>query len=192
MDNDQTGFLKGRSIAENIRLMDGIMKYTAEKKNIPGRLLFLDFEKAFDTVEWPFLQNTFPHYNFGPKAINWIQLFYHNIEGCILNNGWSSNFFKLERGVRQGCPLFPYLFILCVAVLAEAVRRNKSIKGITIDEQEINISQYADDTTLILDGSRDSFTNSLQLLDLFGKFSDLRLNNKKTELMWIGANAGKK
>ena len=76
-------------------------------------------------------------------------------------------------------------------MLAEAVRRNKSIKGITIDEQEINISQYADDTTLILDGSRDSFTNSLQLLDLFGKFSGLRLNNKKTELMWIGANAGK-
>ena len=52
-------------------------------------------------------------------------------------------------------------------MLAEAVRRNKSIKGITIDEQEIDISQYADDTTLILDGSRVSFTNSLQLLDLF-------------------------
>ena len=189
IDNDQTGFLKGRSIAENIRLIDGIIKYTAEK-SIPG-LLFLDFEKAFDTVEWPFLQNTFRHYNFVPEAINWIQLFYHNIESCILNNGWSRNFFKLEKGVRQGCPLSPYLFILCVEVFAEAVRRNKSIKGITIDEQEINISQYADDTTLILDGSRVSFTNSLQLLDLFGKFSGLRLNNKKTELMWIGANAGK-
>ena len=51
IDNDQTGFLKGRSIAENIRLIDGIIKYTAEK-SIPGLLLFLDFEKAFDTVEW--------------------------------------------------------------------------------------------------------------------------------------------
>ena len=190
IDNDQTGFLKGRSVAENIRLIDGIIKYTAEK-SIPGLLLFLDFEKAFDTVEWPFLQNTFRRYNFGPEAINWIQLFYHNRESCILNNGWSSNFFKLERGVRQGCPLSPYLFILCVEVLAGAVRRNKSIKGITIYEQEIKISQYADDTTLILDGSRVSFTNSFQLLDLFGKFSGLRLNNKKTELMWIGANAGK-
>ena len=65
IDNDQTGFVKGRSIAENIRLIDGIIKYTAEN-NIPGLLLFLDFEKAFDTVEWPFLQNTFRHYNFGP------------------------------------------------------------------------------------------------------------------------------
>ena len=65
-------------------------------------------------------------------------------------------------------------------MLAEAIRRNKSIKGITIDGQEINISQYADDTTLNLDGSKDSFTNSLQVLDHFSKISGLQLNNKKT------------
>ena len=110
----KTGFLKGRSIAENIRLIDGIIKYTAEK-SIPGLLLFLDFEiDFFNTVEWPFLQNTFRHYNFGPEAINWIQLFYHNIESCILNNGWSSNFFKLERGVRQGCPLSLHISLFYV------------------------------------------------------------------------------
>ena len=79
--------------------------------------------------------------------MNWIRLFYHNTESCILNNGWSGSFFKLERGVRQGCPLSPYLFILCVEILADAIRKNESIKGITINEQEIKISQYADDTT---------------------------------------------
>ena len=77
-------------------------------------------------------------------------------------------------------------------MLAEAIKRNESIKGITVDEQEINISQYADDNTLILDESRDSFTNSLQVLDLFSKISGLQLKSKKTELMWIGANAGKR
>lgn len=97
ISHDQTGFLKGRFIGENIRLIDGIIKHTATK-NIPGLLLFLDFEKAFDTVEWSFLQKTLQHYNFGQSAINWIRLFYHNTESCILNNGWSSNFFKLERG----------------------------------------------------------------------------------------------
>ena len=176
---DQTGFLKGRFIGENIRLIDGIIKYTAAK-NIPGLLLFLDFEKAFDTVEWPFLQKTLQYYNFGQSAINWIKLFYHNTESCILNNGWSSNFFKPERGVRQGFPLFPYLFILCVEILAETIRQNKNIKGIKINE-EVKISQYADDTTLILDGSPASLTTSLQILDFFSEVFGLRLNSKKTE-----------
>ena len=54
IDNDQTGFLKGRFIGENIRLLDSVINFTAAK-NIPGLLVFLDFEKAFDTVEWPFI-----------------------------------------------------------------------------------------------------------------------------------------
>ena len=123
--------------------------------------------------------------------MNWIRLFYHNTESCIINNVWSSAFFKLERGVRQGCPLSPYLFILCVEILAEAIRKNKNIKSITINEQEIKISQYADDTTLILNGSIFSYTTSLQILDLFSEISGLRFNSRETEALWIGANIGK-
>ena len=96
IDNDQTGFLKGRFIGENIRLIDSVINFTAAK-NIPGLLVFLDFEKAFDTVEWPFIQNTFQHFNFGPSIISWIKLFYQDIETCILNNGWSSNFFQTRK-----------------------------------------------------------------------------------------------
>ena len=106
--------------------------------------------------------------------MNWIRLFYHNTESCILNNGWSSAFFKLGRGIRQGCPLSPYLFILCAEILAETIRKNENIKDITINEQEIKISQYADDTTLILDRSTVSFTTSLQILDLFKDISGLQ------------------
>ena len=63
---------------------------------------------------------------------------------------WASNFFALERGVRQGCLLSPYIFLLCVEILAERIRMNQDIKGISINGNEIKISQYADDTTLIL------------------------------------------
>ena len=128
------------------------IKYTTAK-SIPGLLRFLDFEKAFDTVEWSFLHKTLQHYNFGPTAIQWIKPFYHNTESYILNTGWSGDFFKLERGVRQGCPLSSQIFILCIEILTQTMRKNKNIKGITIDGQKIKISQYADDTTLILDGS---------------------------------------
>ena len=69
IDNDQTGFLKGRFIMENIRLIDSVSNFTAAK-NIPGLLVFLDFEKGFDTVEWPFIQKTFQHFNFGPSIIS--------------------------------------------------------------------------------------------------------------------------
>ena len=148
IDSDQTGFLKGRFIGENIRLIDGLINHTAAR-NIPGLLMFLDFEKAFDTVEWSFIWKTLSSFNFGTSLINWIKLCYRNIESCVLNNGWASNYFTPERGVRQGCPLSPYIFILCAEVLANKIRANKDIKGITVCGNEIKISQYADDTTMI-------------------------------------------
>lgn len=104
-----------------------------------------------------------------------------------MNNGWASNFFKPTRGVRQGCPFSPYLFVLSVEVMAEAFRKNEKIRGITVKAKNIKLSQYADDTTLILDGSIEFLEESLRLLDLFGEVSGLRLNCGKTEALWIGA-----
>ena len=141
-------------------------------------------------MEWAFIHKTLQHFNFGPSLVKCINTFYNNSESCVLNNGWSSNFFKLERGVRQGCPLSPYLFILCVEILAEKIRTCQNIKGINVCGEKIKISQYADDTTLILDGSNEAFTSSLQVLDDFRKISGLKLNDKKTEVLWIGANKG--
>ena len=92
---------------------------------MPGLPLFLDFEKAFDTLEWPFICKTFEYFGFDPSLLNWLKVFYCNSESCILNNGWASHFFELNRGVRQGCPLSPYLFILSVEVLANAIRQKK-------------------------------------------------------------------
>ena len=148
---DQTGFLKGRFIGENVRLIDCIIQY-AREKNIPGLLLFIDFEKAFDSLEWSFILNALKFFGFGESLTKWMKTFYCKTESCILNNGWVSNFFETQREVRQGCPLSLYLFIIAAEVLASAIKNNGNIKGITVNNIEIKISQYADDTTLILDG----------------------------------------
>ena len=90
-------------------------------------------------------------------------------------------FFELGRGVRQGCPLSPYIFILFVEVLATAIRRDNEIKGISVGNVECKISQFADDTTTILDGSQVSLERSFALLDSFGQLSGLRVNCEKTD-----------
>ena len=148
----------------------------AEKQNIPGLLLFVDFEKAFDTLEWTFVVKTLSFYNFGESIKSWIKLIYTNITSSIQNNGWSSEFFQLGRGVRQGCPLSPYLFISYVEILASAFRNNDGIKGTCISETECKISQYADDTTLNLDSTDISAKHSLGLLDSFAEMSGLKVN----------------
>ena len=74
IDQDQTGFQKGRSIAENICLINNVTSYT-HLKDLPGLLLFIDFEKAFETIEWTFLGKTLEHFGFGSSLINWINLF---------------------------------------------------------------------------------------------------------------------
>ena len=189
IDNDQTGFLKGRSITENICLINNVISHT-KTKNIPGMLLFVDFEKAFDTIEWSFVRQTLLRFGFGTSFIKWINVFYCDIQSCVVNNGWSSPFFELGRGVRQGCPLSPYIFILCAEILAIAVRKDATMKGLSIGNVECKLSQFADDTALILDGSLKSLQRSPYMLERFGEISGLRVNWEKTEVLWIGSFKG--
>jgi len=93
------------------------------------------------------------------------------------------DFFQLQRGVKQGCPLSRYLFILSAEILAKATRSNKNIKGISVNNSEIKISQYADDTTFILNGTSESLSATLQTIETFSSMSGLRLNSRKTEAL---------
>ena len=90
---DQTGFVKGRYIGENIRLISDVLDLTKDQ-NIPGILVALDFRKAFDSLEWPFIMRTLDAFNFGSSMKRWISTFYKDIESAILNNGYTTNWFK--------------------------------------------------------------------------------------------------
>ena len=109
---DQKGFMTGRYIGENIRLLYDVLLYT-EKENIPGLLLMIDFEKAFGSVALPFIQKALDFFHFGPDIIRWINTFYKNANTCISLNVQFSGWFDIQRGVRQGDPLSSYLYLIC-------------------------------------------------------------------------------
>jgi len=73
INNDQTSFKKGRFIGENIRLLESVICF-AKENNVPGLILFLDFEKVFDTLEWTFIRKTLEHFGFGKGIISWAYL----------------------------------------------------------------------------------------------------------------------
>ena len=79
LNSDQTGFIKGRYIGQNVRLLNDLMEYT-EANHIPGIFLFIDFKKAFDTLEWAFINKALEFFNFGPVIRRWISLLIKNIK----------------------------------------------------------------------------------------------------------------
>ena len=107
----QTRLLKGRYIGQNIRLVNDVVNQT-KIQNIPGILVQLYFCKAFDTIEWSFIKRSLALFDFGDSIQQWVSTLYNNSEPAVHNDGFCTNFFKLLRGVRQSCPLSPYLFIV--------------------------------------------------------------------------------
>ena len=183
---EQTGFLRGRNISDNLRLTSDVMFYCKEKE-LPGILMNLDYAAAFDSVEHDFLFRALEAFNFGPSFVRWIRILYEKSELAILNNGLSSEWIHPSRAVRQGCPISGLLFVLAVETFADKLRNCNEVAGILINRMEIKISQYADDTTIFVRDEQ-SARRALCLLDAFGQVSGLRLNMSKTDFVWLGCN----
>ena len=183
---NQSGFLNNRFIGLNLKLMYDILSYT-DSQNIPGMLILVDFYKAFDSIDWGFIEQVLDFLNFGNDLKKWVKLFYTEISSCVSVNGEYSQYFPINRGVRQGDPLSPYLFLLCAEILAQSIRQNEQIKGIKIEDKEALLSQFADDTALYLDGSRNSFEACIRVLSRFASISGLTINFQKTNVIWLGS-----
>lgn len=173
-----------RYIGQNVRVINDILEQK-KLQNKSGIFLQLDFRKAFDTIEWNFIQKTISFFNFGDYIERWLSTFYTNSATAVLNKGFCTNFFQLSRGVRQGCPLSPYLFILAVKLLAYKLRQDKELYGITLFGKEFKMGQFADDTTLFC-GDKGSVRRAIDVLNEFGDLSGLRLDPSKTKALWLG------
>ncbi len=136
----------------------------------------IDFEKAFDSLNWNFLFKALKHVNCGDKIIGYIKMVYNDIESTVINNANTGKYFKLERG----CPLLAYLFILAIDILANKIRFEKNIKGIKINKRSIKLSMLADDLTLLLTDLV-LVENALKLLNKYTQCSRLKINIDKTK-----------
>ena len=132
--DDQTGFIKGRYIGENVRLMLDIRDHciTNDRKAL---LLACDCHKAFDSLNWEYIETVMKGFGFGPDMLNLVRSIYASTDGDSLPqsvvqlNGFLSQPYSLNRGVRQGCPLSCYLFLLCIEPLLAYIRSSNAIRG---------------------------------------------------------------
>ena len=172
ISEEQTGFIKGRYIGENVRLISEVIENT-NTTDEPGLIFFTDFNnKALDSLDHSI--------NFSDAIIRWMQLLYNNANASVTNNEYMSEFFNINKGVRQGCPLSPYLFIVCIEILSIMIETNKNIKGIKINNVD-------DDGSFPLQGTKRSFENLITTLEQFGKLSGLKLSMSECTVLRIGS-----
>ena len=186
---DQTASIKGRTINDNTRLLHDVITY-ANVNNIPLALISVDQLKAFDRVSHDFLFKTLQRFGFGPDFVRWIQIIYNSVSSSVKTNGWLTSFIGLERGLRQGCPLSMPLYVLTAETMACNIRQNPRIHGLRPpdSEAEVKLSQFADDTTLLLTDEQ-SIIETFNTFDLYERASGAKINKGKCKGLWCGAFA---
>lgn len=170
ISQDQTGFIKGRNLYNNMRRLLNVIQIF-QQRSMCGLVVSLDAEKAFDHVEWPFLFYTLHRLGLGDNFKSWIKLFYSNPCSAVLTNGLRSPSFQVQRGTRQGCPLFPLIFALAIEPLAEAIRIKEDTHGLTIRQLHHKIALYADDVLIFLTQPEVSIPSLIETVNKFNAIS---------------------
>lgn len=181
----QSAFVNGRQIADSILVTSEIV-HSIQSNQTKGIILKLDFEKAFDTVNWDFLMQTLQGMGFGAKWRSWILAIVSSARQSVLINGSLSREFKMNMGLRQGDPLSPLLFIMVTQVLHELIQqavRLGLLKGVQIGETlSITHLQFADDTIIFLEDTWHSVKGIKIVLTIFEILSGLKINYTKSYL----------
>lgn len=181
----QTGFVPGRSILDNIFSAEEAMEWAVESGQDLA-LIFLDYEKAFDMVNWSFLQSVMMKMGFSDTFISWTASLYQGLESAIIVNGESSPAFSLGRAVRQGCPLAPYLYLMVADVLGHMLQDPMhGIQGLRLPDGNHCLEMlFADDTTLYLSGTKQNLDAAIRVINLYCSAFGSKVNWSKTYIIW--------
>jgi hypothetical protein len=186
---EHLGFLKGRIIRDAIGVAHESI-HNIKQKNQKALILKLDLKKAFDNIDWDFLRLILHTVGFGDKFTDWIMSCVSSANFRVLINGEATRFFKSERGLRQGCPLSPYLFILIMEGLSLLLSKSFSehcITGIKVSNLiKIVHLMFVDDILLMSKADLAEWLAILDILQCFCSISGLSINPSKSTVHYWG------
>ena len=182
---DQKGFVAGRYIGEAIRTTYDTLNF-AKENNRAGLILLIDFEKAYDSISFLFIQKCLTFYNFSDDIVKWVNILLYNFHTVINHCGNMSERFEIGRGCRQGDPIASYLFILVIEILAHRLRSDEGVQGFKVWEIRNLMEIYADDLTIFLKPCSQNLRNVVNNLTNFYKLSGLKISISKTKAIWFG------
>ncbi len=183
----QAGFQHGKSTCDNLILMCLTMEHFDNNLEDQGLVMQVDLEKAFDSVGHRFLFTVLKKMGFGDYIIKLVKIAFTGCMSYINVNGYLSSPIYLLRGLHQGSPLSPILFLLIAQVLTKNLENNSSIHGLNINGVNILLSLFADDIDLFLEPSEDCISEVIHELSIFGQHSGCRANISKTKGVPLGA-----
>ncbi|CAI5948002.1 unnamed protein product [Closterium sp. NIES-65] len=188
ISEDQVGFLPGRKLADAVAVVADAIEAGATGRE-DWFLLMVDFHKAFDSISRPFLFRTLREMGVPEIFVSWAEGLHTGAGTRLHINGWTGDRVAVERGVRQGCPLAPYLFLCAVELLCQEFAR----RGLGIGDggaDRLAYLGYADDTSLLLNGE-EQLADVAEALENFGEEAGLKVNKVKTVVFPLGVNRGK-
>lgn len=188
---NQYGFIRSRTIQDCLAWSFEYI-HQCQHSRREAIILKLDFEKAFDTIEHNTIHHMLECFDFPERWLTWIRNILSSGSSAILLNSVPGKFFKCKRGVRQGDPLSPLLFVIAVELLQILVNKASS-QGllrapIPHDDDEFPIIQYADDTFLVLQADANQLFFLKALLNSYESASGLKVNYRKSQMMPINVS----
>ena len=193
ISQSQNAFVEGRQILDAVLIANEAVDAVLRRKK-KGILCKLDIEKAYDYIRWDFLLQTLERMGFGSKWIRWINWCISTASFSVMFNGSPTGFFRSSRGLRQGDPLSPYLFVIGMEVLSCLLKRaveGNFISGCRVGDREVGemvISHllYADDTIILCEANSEQLMCLRWTLMWFEAFSGLKINLNKSEIIPLG------
>ena len=189
IDETQNAFVGNRQILDGVLIANESLRWLKNNR-ISGALIKIDFQMAYDSINWVFLRKVLEKLGFGRRWISWIMECVTSASMSVLLNGSPLQPFKMEKGLRQGDPLSPYLFILVSEALLHFLKKAHElnmIEDVSIGKTKVSLKhlQFADDILFFTPRNPTCIINYFRILDVFALMSGLSINyNKSTFISW--------